>query len=236
MTDDPELNAPSAQRVAKRALVLAAVTCRSAIEGDAGDPNARRFQRDIIEWLGELGIRTEAEESELQLLETELGSLPERSQIDASWRSEGLGVLAWALGRSGLPSYERSVVAPDVAEDLGFMRDSARELLDSAQLRTPDDLQKLADVYFTLHWRLRQFSMDQKPMDFVTFSKECWFGPLETDGLSLVGGDLGVEGRPLSDLPEDGWRYCLSIARERQQAANWLLGTDEVYSEVSCDT
>ena len=73
-------------------------------------------------------------------------------------------------------------------------------------------------------------------MDFAEFAKTAWFGPLPVGGLRLVAGDLEVRGLPVWEAPEEDWREVLSIARERQQAANWLMGQEEIYSEVTCDT
>ena len=43
-------------------------------------------------------------------------------------------------------------------------------------------------------------------------------------------------GVPLVRAPEAAWRLLLSIARERHTAAEWLLGQDPDYSEVTADT
>jgi hypothetical protein len=40
---------------------------------------------------------------------------------------------------------------------------------------------------------------------------------------------------PLGNALEKFSREALGIARERQQAANWLSGQDVLYSEVTCD-
>ncbi len=73
-------------------------------------------------------------------------------------------------------------------------------------------------------------------MNFREFANTAWFGPLSLMGLRLVSDDLEVRGVPVWDASEEDWREVLSIARERQQAANWLTGQEMVYSEVTCDT
>ena len=97
---------PSAERVARRALCLAAVVCRSAIEGDAGNGEAEALRQSVLEWAAAIGIIPEIEPRELALLQAPLGGLSERERIDGSWRGEGFAVLAWALGRCDLPPYD----------------------------------------------------------------------------------------------------------------------------------
>ncbi len=73
-------------------------------------------------------------------------------------------------------------------------------------------------------------------MNFAEFANTGWFGSLSLRGLRVVSDDLEVRGVPVWDASEKDWREVLSIARERQQAANWLMGQEVVYSEVTCDT
>ena len=73
-------------------------------------------------------------------------------------------------------------------------------------------------------------------MNFPEFCKTAWFGPLETEGVRFNKKDLDIKGTPIFKSPREDRDYVTSIVRERQQAANWLIGTDPVYSEVSCDT
>jgi hypothetical protein len=172
----------------------------------------------------------------LSLLSAPLGTLSERQVIDGSWRGEGLGVLAWALGRYELPSYQQAISSPDAADTIGFLTPEAAELIESAVLREPEELELLAERLLALHWRLRQFSIRPEYMDFGSFARTAYFGPLDVEGLELVRGDLAIDGRPLMDVGEARWRECLSIALERQQAANWLCGQEALYSDVTCDT
>jgi hypothetical protein len=234
--DLPEPDPPLPARVARRALVLSAVCCRSAIEDDAQNAEAETFRREVLEWLHDVSAIDEAEPEELALLSAPLGSLNERQVIDASWHGEGLGVLAWALARYELPSYQQTISSPDAADAIGFMTLDAAELIGNAVLRRPEELEELAERLLALHWRLVEFSMQPEHMDFMSFARTAYFGPLDVEGLEFVRGDLAIDGRPLMDVGEARWRECLSIARERQQAANWLCGQETLYSDVTCDT
>lgn len=235
-TDELIFTPPTALRVAQRVLILSGVVCRSGIEADSGNKEAERFREDLLNWLFDLGLSNEIEPEEFDLLNSPLGTLTEQKVIDASWRGEGMAVLAWALKRIELPAHDQIVDSPTVAESLGFMRDEAFTVLPYPELRSIDELKQFAQSMFSLHWRLRQYSLDHARMDFVEFAKTCWFGPLELSGLRFVENDLAIANMTLCQASEEAWRECQSIAQERHQAANWLVGYDEVYSEVTTDT
>jgi hypothetical protein len=145
-------------------------------------------------------------------------------------------VLAWALGRYELPAYDVPAAPYEAAETIGFRKPAIDTVLAAARLRAAAELSSLADDLFALHWRLREYSLVGKAIDFASFAKTAWFGPLPVSHLRLAASDLEIRGAPISRAPESAWREAMSIARERQQAANWLTGQEEIYSEVTCDT
>ena len=73
-------------------------------------------------------------------------------------------------------------------------------------------------------------------MDFITFVSECTWGPLRLDGLEIIDRDLAVDGVRIDKLEYPRFRQSLSIAQERHQAFNWLLGFAPIYSQVTTDT
>src|SRR4051794_3367171 len=103
---DEELLPPDAFRVAARATVLAAVAYRGFIENEkrSDENGAENVRQRIVTWLDDLGVSSELEAAEANLLATPVGGLDERTRIDTCWRSEGLVVLAWALHRATLPA------------------------------------------------------------------------------------------------------------------------------------
>src|SRR5437899_1154786 len=98
VSQEDDLIPPSADRVAARALVLAAVSRRGLIENekDADELQAELVRKRIVNWLEKIEVSNELESIETALLATPVGELDRRATIDATWRSEGLAVLAWA--------------------------------------------------------------------------------------------------------------------------------------------
>ena len=237
MTDGGgELTRPSAERVARRALTLAAVVCRCGIEGQAANPAAEALRESVLYWVGEIGVAPEMEDEEMELLRTPVGKLSTRQRVQGAWRGEGLAVLVWALGRCELPPYDVPAVPYEIAQAIGFREPAQDTVLAGPRLRSNGELNALADDLFSVHWRLREYSLAGKAIDFVAVAKEAWFGSRPISNLRLADGDLEIRGVPISSAPEPAWREVMSIARERQQAANWLIGLESLYSNVRSDT
>ena len=237
-TDDFSPNPPEASRVAARALVLSAVCCRGLIEKDATKHGADELRQRVAKWLDEVGASAELEACESTLLSTPLGKLDRKAAMDAGWRSEGMVVLAWALGYAELPPVHTECQPSDVAEGMGFLDSRDNTPLHCPRLHSLEEIEAWADTTLTLHWRLRQrrHSPDLNSMDLVDYASNCKWGNLRLDGLELLDRDLAVGGVRIDRVEESAFRHTLSITQERHQAFNWLLGFEALYSQVTTDT
>jgi len=233
---DEEFHPPSAIRVARRALVLASVACRGSIESDAGKLGAEELRQRILPWLVELGTDIELESHERELIAQPLGKLDRKNAINATWKSEGLVVLAWALRFGELPSFCVQCDPPRVANEVGLLAPVQETCLDTPRLRDADEIEAWTDYYLTLHWRLRLLESHPGQMDFVDCVNRVMWGPVTLEGFDLVENDISDDGIRIDLISEDRRRALISIAQERHQAFNWLLGFEELYSHVTTDT
>lgn len=236
--DEPaELEPPTPERVARRALALAAVTARALLEqDDPNEPWVAAFHRDTLQWVEDVGIGDELEPDEWKVLQRPPGALDERAQIDATWKLEGLVVLAWALKRFEMPPHDELVNPQALIRSFGFQNAAlARELLAAPILRPADELEVMRKQLLGLHWRLRNFSLRPEAMDFLTFSKNCWFGHFDISPFRLIDNDLAIGDSPIIDAPEDLVQLASSCAIERHQAVNWLT-QGGIYSETDTST
>ena len=232
--EDKTANPPTGDRVARRALALKAVTKRAILEQDPASLVSRRTHKDILAWVQDIGIGDELEPQEWEVLQRPLGRLDPRGQTDSTWRLEGLVVLAWALGRFEIPPHDQLVTTGPLWRSLGLLNAAgAREVLANPTLRPREEIGTLRNRLFALHWRLRNYNLDGKVLDFAEFARTCWFGPLDLTGVPLVEGDLGLRGERLDRASDDVFSSAHSAARERHQAANWLWEGPERYSEAS---
>jgi hypothetical protein len=233
---DLDLHPPSPERVAARAIVLSAVACRGLIEKDASDSRAEDLRQRVLSWIQGIGAYDEAEEHERGLLSTPLGSLSEKDTVDASWKSEGMAVLGWALGLLALPAYDQECEPSDSANRLGFLEDRISTPLAEPHLRSTAEIEHWTDAYLTPHWRLRQYSLHREAINFESYVQSCTWGPLSRAEFQLIDGDLAIAGSRLDRVPDPMFRRALSIAQERHQAFNWLIGEEPTYSLVTTDT
>ncbi len=224
---------PAPDRVAARALALAAVCCRGLIEQDAAEPGAEALRINVLNWLEAVGIQGEIEPREFELLLTPLGKLDLKGAMDAGWRSEGMIVLGWALNETPLPAIQEQCEPIDCANRLGFLAELQNTCLRNPALRPSDEIESFAKTYLTLHWRLRT---GRREIDLPDCVARCNWGPLQLDGLEILHRDLAIYGVALNDLPEEQFRELISITQERHQALNWLLGYERIYSQVTTDT
>lgn len=235
--DEEEPEPPTAERVARRALALAAVTARALLEqDDPSEPWVAEFHRDTLAWVEAVGIGGELEPDEWKVIQRPPGTLDQRAQIDSTWRLEGLVVLAWALGQFEMPEYDQLVRPQEVVGSLGFLDAAAsRQLLAAPSLRPPDELEALRKHLLGLHWRLRDYTLRPRAMDFRAFARDCWFGPMDITPFRLIDDDLALRGHAIHAAPEDVFQSTLSATMERHKAINWLTGGG-IYSETDTST
>jgi len=225
---------PDAARVAARAIVLSAITCRGMLDFDDDKREAEERRRAMCGWLEGIGAANELEENEHSLVRTPIGQLDQQDLIDAMWRSEGMLVLAWSLARLELPRYDEPCDSFGVALQLGFLRERSATALERPLLRPREEIERRANTYLTVHWRLRQHSIHPRLMELVNQVSGCTWGSLAE--VDLIDGDLDVGGKRIDRIGEDLLHRTMSIARERHKAFNWLLGFEPVYSKVATHT
>jgi len=189
----------------------------------------------ILRWLQQIGIAGELEQSEIDLISAQLGALDRKKAINATWQAEGMVVLAWALGWAELPACEVQCEPSDIANGLGFLASRAETPLQEPRLRDTEEIEKWADTYLTLHWRLRLLDSDPGHLDFVSSVERCTWGPLRLDMLNLIDNDILIHGVRIDQLDERKHRGTISIVQERHQAFNWLLGFESLYSRVTTE-
>lgn len=187
----------------------------------------------VVTWIEQFGIRDELEADELAMILAPVGTLDRQQTVNGTWRSEGLAVLAWALGKFPLPRHDDTVVPVEAAESVGFLGDSPVEL---AALRPESEIDAMEQHLLALHWRLRDFRLRPVAMDFVEFVRNCRWAELSVDPEALVEGDLCIDGFRIDRADPERVRECGSIAQERHQAINWLIGDNPIYSQVETNT
>jgi hypothetical protein len=229
---------PSADKVARRAIVLSVVSCRGFVEGDyARSHEAADLAKRSHDWLRAIGLEEDLSDWERQVLASPFGSLADRDRINASWLSEAVTILAWSLGKSDLPGFEEQCDPAATANSLGFLQPTDSTVIRQPRLRPAEELQEYNEFIYHLHWRLRDFSLSGRGYDFESLARKAWGEPVLRHGLIIQEKDLCVGGVPISRSKESAWRTLTSITQERHRASNWLIGyVSEDFYEVPTDT
>jgi Domain of unknown function (DUF4272) len=223
---------PSAERVRRRAIALQLIGLRGYSESM---PGASAVSEKIRAEAMRLGVIDEMEPLELALLAAPAGALGEQQAVDATWRAEGAVVLTWALGLvDRLPPHDQMTEMAPFAQALGLFECDAPAQV--PRLRPADELEAMSRHLLGLHWRLRDFRLHPRAMDFAAFSRQCWFGSFDLLDVPLVNGDLAVGGLAIAKADPRVLSIAAGVALERHWAINWLMGDAGLYSEVDVST
>ena len=188
-------------------------------------------------WLRELGLEGELTEWEHRVLTANPGELDEDDLINASWLSEAVTVLAWALGRLPLPDFDEPCAPADAANSLGFLARKGSTVLHEPHLRPPAELQEYNEFLYQIHWRIRHFESGGRRYDFESLARKAWGEPILRHGLRLADRDLVLGGVPMEQAKEHERNSLASITQERHRASNWLAGYGSTsFHDVTTDT
>lgn len=227
---------PPAARVALRLYALMAVTARALFDVNVQAGREPDYSlEELRRWVSALELDEELEPAESEMLAAAVGQLEQRSLIDGSWGIEGAAVLAWALRLVELPPYDAQVDVDALFDAAGFLKvGRGQRLIDSASLRSSEELAAFARQMLAFHWRTVDFRVQSKPIAFAEVS--IFGGPFDLSWAQLLDGDLALQGARIDRASDQVRQLASSLSFERFRAANWLLGHQRVYSETPTDT
>lgn len=122
-TPKPQLR--SAESIHRRGLALAYLTCRALIDADS---SAREMSGNIVKFIERVGLTNDLLPHEMGVLRAPFGSLGERECAKTSWLSEGMAVLAWAIGLFDLPAPTQKCHPGPPAISLGMFQPGTRSV------------------------------------------------------------------------------------------------------------
>lgn len=238
-TPDPAhepVDPPVARRVAERMYAMLAVAYRGVLDINPERPNRDAYLAKLADWFWTLNVGHELEEYERHVLDQPLGALGPEEAAQISQSLEAVAVLAWSLQLIELPAHDQFVQAKRLADVLGLFREDTRFVIDSAELRCEAVVRATADRIMAVHWRLREFELSPKPIDFAAMCRDSWFGALDADALPMVENDLAIGTQSIARI-DQGLRQRVKLATQyRHRAINWLCGHHRLFSHVDTST
>jgi hypothetical protein len=143
---DPRRRPRDVKAIARRALVLNAML-QISLEAPV---------EIVRKWIADNYLDSDLATSERILLQKNNGQLTRQEQINLYWNLEALWALAWAGGLvDNLPFNQR--VGDNLASLCPNLRrnEDGSKLLDRMRLRPHDQLFRMLDLYYRLHWWTR---------------------------------------------------------------------------------
>lgn len=238
---DIELRAP--EDVAARAIILAALAHRGFLEVDAAaddDPATDEDRSDLFDWLRDENLTELASPTELSTIRAQIGTLDPAEAASATWATEALAPLCWALGLApALPPAEQPIQAESLLDLIPSTDSPTNEFIAGAQLIHEDEIARARESAELWHWRatvqeLLVIATSQDRNDLVIAILET-VEEGATHGLlpPPAQGDFPVNGQPYAVAPDP--ETLGMVAEWRLRALNWLCGFGDSWETVPLD-
>jgi hypothetical protein len=243
MDDEIDIQLRSASEVARRAIVVAALLQRMALEDLAGrnDVDGAGENFDLREWIVVERLTDALTASEARLLESPLGSIARADRLDHSWHSEALAALLWSIARCALPAPGLPSELPALLDEVPQPWDRVSNWVERAQLRSESDIARERELAELWYWRLgaeierRHAPESDRPAYEQAIHEVVTEAAAAGYPADALRGDFVVSGRPVSDLGSEQLNELAAIAEERLRALNWVSGFGTSWDDVPLD-
>ena len=206
---------------------------------------ARNQNAQQIEKLRHNGLWNAMDAGERKFMQAGPEDVTQKDRIDASWRTESIVCLLWALGYiSEVLPYDE-LANPESTNRLPT--EPVELLLKKATLRARESIEKQRDLAELWHWRSRTRQLQESGHNFKfpdgmtienilrrTSAKAATNGDIPTP----IGDDFPAFGKAYRELNKEEYTQATSIAVERHHALNWLCGLapNNRWAETPTDT
>ena len=115
----------------------------------------------ICDWLKREELWQFVSPEEKQFLESK--NPTERQFINAGWRAEALYLLLWVVGKvDNLSDFKEECDADQIKNGCGFYLQSTKGFIETAKLRTEEEVFDMQDSIYDTHWSIRDASLRNK--------------------------------------------------------------------------
>lgn len=241
LDDELDIELRPATAVAARAIIVAAVLHRLAMERAETATDEADEAFDLREWLREQRLLDLAAPDERELLERTAGSLTHEEVSRWSWQGEALAALAWALQLARIDP-------PGVPTDLGTALahipspwDAAGEWRRQARLQPESTI--ITERERAELWRWRAVTeaarREATPGEIGDIETAIADVVAEVSSTGIIAGvregDFAVGNQRLRDLAPHDLDDLQAATTERVRALNWLCGFGQTWQDTPVD-
>jgi hypothetical protein len=213
--------------VLRRAIVMTSVAFRASLEATT-HPRSYEISQRLLPWLETLGMASDIDPIEHDLLATALGKLHASQKTDANWSGEGAVVMCWALHLTAQPPHNEFVDYTSLFDKLGILRGNPQMAFPDITLRS---LNEISDFHIQVETMRTALQLTRADASIHTTLRNVWLSRLS---------EIGLQGRE-DDLDEAVQRVSAYSTEERQGAAglcfvrsvatSWLVDGRRAYFE-----
>jgi hypothetical protein len=222
---------PDSPRVGRRALILAALTCRGYIDTERNVARARWTHRRLLEWLERITLGDEIRPSEAAVLRAPVGSLTDAKRTAATRSADALVVVAWAQKGFNLLRHDRAVDPYEITDSVGLLNHGYVHQLVKRDLRPFEEIEALDGVMGATHARLRALENERSFVDISSSFDPAKLSMLGIDAPIADDGDVAIDARPALLASDERRRACQALVEERHRATRWLVGALRTYAD-----
>ena len=240
MDDEIDITLRQPREAAERIIVLGSILRRLALEhvDRDSDGDAAEEVFDLRAWLSEQGLDVTLTARESELLASPVGRLDPAAVAEASWQSEGLAALSWAVGMTDRIGPTDGVDIADLLQQLPMPWDATASFVARASLAPEKDIADARETTEVWHWRvsveaLRRVAPAADRREYDMAIRET-AAEAATAGLinETREGDFAIAGQSVSSLSSGEIDRIIAITGERLRALNWLCGFGASWDDV----
>ena len=235
----------AAPDVAVRLIILAAVCRRAFLEsevsGNAADERqADRF--DLMAWLQHERLIDAVSPNELELLQAPIGRLDGDGAALASWQSEALVALAWALGLlDHMPAYHTMAEPGPLFARVPSPWDDTGAFAAHGRLRDEMEVAQERERAELWEWRAQMEEIAVGAESRAVAEIIDAIGEVAREAYTAgllrepVADDFAVDEMAYRDLSPASREHAAIVAGQRLRALNWLCGFGTSWDDVPLD-
>jgi uncharacterized protein DUF4272 len=207
------------EEVAKRALILGAVAFRSSLEV-TDHPRVVDLSGRLLPWLTGMGLQSNLDPIELELLATPFGQLGRSLRIDAKWAGEQAAVFCWMLKLIEEPDELRPVNPENIPTMLGILKPEAAQIIQSAELRGRNEIEAACRQFVLVRSILQEGRLGTPDRQIIRWAH---VKQLNRAGVPVTEADIERASKTIGRMTPDERNQAAAFYFARRIAAKWYL-------------